>query len=478
MNLHFRLKRFVILSLALLSICVLTSCNEEEKQIDNVIAIGYLNKDIYLLNSDNSSLLLEGYDLIQETIDEYMYFREDNLFGYINIRGKEVIEATYERAYLMKENKAVVVKDGKHLIINNEGKVLYTLPNNVTSTSYFSEGFLRVELNGKYGFLKYDEENDTFILPGEFAYDFALPFSNGYAVVGIETHETPVEGSVSITKIKYNYLRNDFILLFEDFNLDEAESFKNGLAKVGMFKEDVKVESVGTGNQYKPPKYYDMNVYNYIDLSGKYIIDEDTNKPLECHYGSSFENGIISTAIFKYYINDAIIDNLFKVYTFYKADGTKIYESCFEQTPHENINIFWPTNLMPLGPNHVFGVGKQSISWTINLAIDEEIDFTPLTIKVDPTSSWVSELAGEYYKPNSYIESTAKYPYHLSDIYIPKFSTDTRPLMIAQISFQENGKYGLLQFNYDHEHEDNVTDIVSLYSVYYIIPPIYDRIVL
>lgn len=478
MKFYFNLKRFVILSLALLLTGILTSCKEERKQIDNVIAIGYLNDDIYLLSSDNNSLLLEGYDLIQESIDEYMYFRQDGLYGYINIKGKEVISATYEKAYLMKENKAVVVQDGKHLIIDNNGKILYTLPNNVTSTSYFSENFLRIESDGKYGFLKYDEETNTFILPGEFPYDFALPFKEGYAVVGVEKHETPVEGSISTTKIKYNYLRKDFILLFEDYIYDEAESFSNGLAKVGIFTEDVKVESVGTGNQYKPPKYYDMNVYYYIDLSGKYLIDQSTEKPLECHYGSTYENGVLSTAILKYYINDAIIDNLFKDYTFYQGDGKRIYESCFAQTPHENVNIFWPTNLMPLGPNHVFAVGKQSISWTINLAIDTDVDFTVLPIEIDSTKEWVSELAGEYYKPTSYIEATAKYPYHLSDIYIPKFSTDTRPIMIAQVSFQENGKYGILQFNYDYESEDNVTDIASLYSVYYIIAPIYDRIVL
>ena len=478
MKLNFNLKRLVILSLALLSLGVITSCKEERKQIDNVIAIGYLNDDIYLLSSDNNSLLLEGYDLIQESIDEYMYFRKDNLYGYINVKGKEVIAPTYERAYLMKENKAVVVKDGKHLIINNEGEVLYTLPNNITSNSYFSENYLKIELNGKFGFLKYDEETNEFILPGEFAYDFALPFSEGYAVVGIEEHNTPVEGAVSTTSIKYNYLRNDYILLFEEYSFDEAESFSNGLAKVGIFTNDVRVESVGTGNQSKPPKYYDMNVYYYIDLSGKFLIDQSTNAPLECHYGSSFENGVISTAIIKYYINDAIIDNLFKDYTFYNGNGEKLYESCFEQTAHENINIFWPTNLMPLGPNHVFGVGKQSVSWTIMLAIEDDLNFTSLAITVDPQAQWVSNLAGEYYKPNSYIEATSKYPYHLSDIYIPKYSNDTRPLMVAQISFQENGKYGLLQFNYDYESEEQVTDIASLYSLYYIVPPIYDRIVL
>lgn len=478
MKLNFNLKRLFILSLALLSICILTSCEEERAQIDNVVAIGYLNGDIYLLSSENNSLLLEGYDLIQESVDEYMYFREDNLYGYINIRGKEVIEAKYERAYPMKENKAVVVSDGKHHIIDNNGKVLFTLPTNIVSTSYFSDNYLRVELDGKYGFLKYDESTNEFILPSEFVYDYALPFSEGYAVVGIETHETPVEGSVSTTTVKYNYLRNDFILLFENFDLDEAESFNNGFAKVGKFTKDVKVESVGTGNQYKPPKYYDMNVYYYIDLSGKYLIDKTTNLPLECHYGSNVDNGVISTAKFKYYINDSIIDNLFKDYTFYKDDGSIIYNSNWAQTPHENINIFWPTNLMPLGYNHIFGVGKQSISWTIYVGIENEVDFSALSITIDQTADWVKELAGEYYKPTSYIEATAKYPYHLSDIVIPKHSTDQRPLMVAQVSFQENGKYGLLQFNYDKESEEQTTDIMNLYSVYYIVPPIFDRIVL
>ncbi len=471
-------KKFVILSLIAICIFGLTSCKKERSEIDNVVAIGYINNDIYLINSENDSLLLEGYDLIQESIDEYMYFRKDGLFGYINIKGKEIIAPTYERAYPMKENKAVVVSEGKHQIINNEGKVLYTLPNNVISTSYFSENFLKVEMNGKFGFLEYIEETNTFILPGEFAYDYALPFSEGYAVVGKETVVESPEVSLPTTSVKYNFLRHDNILLFEEYLFDEADSFTNGLAKVGKFTEGVKVESVGTGLQYKPPKYYDMNVYYYIDANGKYLIDYATNKPLECHYGSRCENGIISTAIFRYYINDSIIDNLFKDYTFYQNDGTRIYESCFAQTPHENINIFWPTNLMPVGPNHVFACGKQSVSWTINLAIENDVEFTSLSITTDPEQQWVKDLANEYYKPTSFIEATVKYPYHIGNISTPKYSTDQRPLMVAQVSFQENGKYGILQLNYDELIAEESRKIADAYSVYYIIPPIYDRIIL
>lgn len=465
--------------LLLISLVGVSSCQEKNKGIDNLIAIGYQKDDIYLINSDNNSLLLEGVDLIQEDISEYMYIRKNGLYGFINNKGEEIIKPIYEKAFPMNENKALVKLEGKTLIINNLGEVLYTLPVNVTSTSYFSCNRLVLEKNGKFAYLEYIPESNEFILPGEFIYDYALPFSEGFGVVGIETDQTAVEGAPKESDVKYNFLGLDNILLFEDFIYDYAESFTNGLAKVGTFTKDVSVPSSGTGNQVRPPKYYDMMVYSYIYPNGNYLINKTTNEVLTCHYGSIPCDGIIVTAITKYYINNDIEDNLFKYYTFYTTEGAVAYESCFTYTSHENINIFWPTNLVKLGDNHIFAYGKQSVSWNLALAIETELDFKGIQFVIDQNASWISELANEYYVKNSFIENTVKYPYHISDIKRPEFIENPLPLAVVQVSFNDNGKYGILKFNYNEQVIiDNPNNVVNAYSVSYLVPPIYDRIVI
>ena len=68
-------------------------------------------------------------------------------------------------------------------------------------------------------------------------------------------------------------------------------------------------------------------------------------------------------------------------------------------------------------------------------------------------------------------------PFYVSDIFRSAYAKDTRPLMITQISFNNNSKYGIIQFNYDEELAKEAEETTDAYSAYYIIPPIYDRIV-
>lgn len=471
-------KKLLICCLLLLSLITLSSCKEEEKTLNDVIAIGYIGNDIYLINSHNDSLLLEGFDLIQENIDEFMYFRKDGKYGYIDITGKEIIAPTYDKAYAIKEKKAVVVKDEIHYIIDSTGKELYKLPTNVTSNSYFSCNRLVVEKDGKFAYLIYNEDTGTFTLPGEFTYDYALPFSEGYAVVGQETIVETEAGAPGEVSVKYNYLGLDNILLFEEYLYDEATPFSSGIAKVGLFKKDVKVEAIGTtGNANTYPRYYDLMVYNFIYPTGKFVIDQETLLPLEVHYGEVASDGIINTALMKHYVNDTIEVNLFKKYTFYTPNGEKAYDSCFQYTSTSSINVFWPTNLVELGGNHIFACGKQSISWSFQVAIENELQFMPLYITIN-NETWIEELAHEYYTNTLYIENVLRYPYHIGNIKRPEYSQDTRPIVVAQVNFNDNGKYGIMQFDYDSTKYEQTYSYEGAYSVYYLIAPIYDRIVI
>ena len=468
--------KFIIIMLFFICSLTLFSC-KEIKTIDNVIAIGYLDNEIYLINSNNDSLLLEGYDLIQENVDNYMYVRKDNKYGYIDIHGKEIIEPTYDKAFAMKEDKAVVRIDGKYLIINSKGETLYTLPKNILSNSYFSNDKLLVEKNGNFGFLTYNAENNTFSLPGEFPFDYASAYSEGFAAVGMKFEEES-ENGITTSSIKYNYLNTNNILLFPEYKFDEAYPFANGYAKVGVFTKGVEVPGVDYDpSNYLPSHYHDMMVYRYLKTNGNYIIDQTTNEPLECHYGSNPSDGVLTTAIMKYFNVSGLGSNLFKSYSFYTVDGKKIYESCFTYSHLSNINVFWPTNMVSYGPNHFFAFGKQSISWSLLIPVEGNLDFNKLPITVNIEEKWVETLSEEYFLSKEMIVLHSQNPFYVTDIIRPSNSTDIRPIMTVQISFNDNAKYGIIQFNFDEDLAEQYEDTTKGYSAYYIIPPIYDRIV-
>lgn len=468
--------KFIIIALSFICLFTLTSC-KEVKTIDNVIAIGYLNNDIYLINSENDSLLLDNYDLIQENVDDFMYVRKDNKFGYINIHGKEIIKPAYDKAFAMKENKAVVFVDGKYLIINNKGETLFTLPKNIISNSYFSDNKLLIEKDGMFNFLTYDSETDSFILPGDFPYNYANAYSEGFAVVGIKFEETS-ENGITTSSIKYNYLSTNNMLLFPEYKFDEADPFTNGHAKVGIFTKNVEVPGVDYDpSKYLPSHYYDMMVYRYLKTNGNYIINQATNEPLECHYGNTPSDGVLTTAIMKYFNMDGLESNLFKSYSFYTVDGRELYESCFIYSPFSNINVFWPTNMVSYGPNHFFAFGKQSVSWSLLIPVEGNLDFTRLPITVSVEEKWVETLSEEYFLSKEMVKLHSENPFYVTDIIKPSKSTDTRPIMAVQISFNDNSKYGIIQFNYDKDLAEQYDDATKGYSAYYLIPPVYDRIV-
>lgn len=473
-----KLSIIVILCLSLFTI---TSCKEERPTINNVIAIGYIGDDIYLINSDNDSLLLEGYDLIQETIDDYMYFRKDGKYGFIDIMGKEIIEAKYDNAYAMKENKAVVVIDGIHHIIDNLGNIIFTLPANVTSSSYFSQNRLVITKDNKYDFLTYNEVNSSFTLPSEFKYDYALPYSEGYSVVGLESAVITEPGAPTSVSVKYNYLGLNNILLFEEYKFDEAEPFDQGFAKVGIFTKDVQITGHNTTNSQNYTRYFDLVVYKYLKTDGTYFTDKNHNV-LEFHYGSKLSDGIFNTAKLTFLYTDLFEVNLYKKYTFYTLDGFVAYENGFRGAGTSNVNVFWPTNLISLGDCHVFAYGKQSISWNIAIANEEVDGFKSIYPTIDVKADWVSDLATTYHTTNMYIANVLRYPYHISDLKIPEYSNDKRPILVTQLSFNDNGKYGIIQINYDqaaYEASDkNAQNIDIYYSASYIVAPIYDRIVI
>lgn len=207
---------------ALIIILGITGCREESTIVD-AIAIATDETGTFLINAKQEKLYIKYDDIISEFSD-IIIVRHQNQYGYINNEGKTLLKPTYQMAYPFSENKAVVVINNQYHIIDVSGTILYTLENGTTSNSYFSEGMLVVEQNGKFGYL-----NDKFELVIECTFDSAAPFFEGQAAVG----------KLLLGEMRYSYIdkKGEYKLTgttLQTFKYYSASYFNNGFAKVSL----------------------------------------------------------------------------------------------------------------------------------------------------------------------------------------------------------------------------------------------------
>lgn len=217
-------------------------------------------------------------------------------YGYINIKGEEVIPCSYTNADDFSNGVARVI-DGKVKYIDVNGSVVssQSTPSKRTENIVSSNGFAIKEINGKFGFAN---ANGKIVIPCK--YDGAKPFRNGYAAV--EQYEyingSPVmsvefdphwgvidESGKVIIPFKYNFYydaENDIPLFSEGmaivqdkteqfgfFNKDGrkitpckytvAKPFSNGVAYVEY--------QIKLGKQGNKVKYATLK--GYVDVNGK-----------------------------------------------------------------------------------------------------------------------------------------------------------------------------------------------------------------
>jgi|GEM_PF-3213308 len=93
-------------------------------------------------------------------------------YGFIDIKGREVIPLKYQMVSRFKNGLAYVREDNKYGYINTKGKTV--IPFVYESASSFNEGLAAVRLNGKWGFI--NQENEM-VIPAQ--YDEVYNFKNG-----------------------------------------------------------------------------------------------------------------------------------------------------------------------------------------------------------------------------------------------------------------------------------------------------------
>ncbi len=251
-----RILTFIVI-LLLLNLCtLLSSCKNDD--FKDAYAIVYIGKTPYLYNAKGEMKSLEKYETISTVFDDLMvisrYINQKSKYGYINRDGEEVIKPQYDIAYPFSEGKAVVKKGDEYKIINEKNKVLYTLPNGISSYAMFAEGFLKIETENGFSFINSDYQKCP--------YDFyqVRDYSEGKALVTKKENGTT----------SFAYLDEDFNILLENElrNINYADSFYDGLAIV---------------------RDKDTNLYSYIHHDGSFLYDENGN--YEFKDARNFKNG-------------------------------------------------------------------------------------------------------------------------------------------------------------------------------------------
>jgi len=105
---------------------------------------------------------------------------KDGMYGFIDTNGRPITAYKYTFVHDFKNGFAIVETNGRFTLINKKGKELSPLK--YSTVRYFNEGLARVGLNGKYGYIDSNGKEAISLI-----YSFATDFdSDGYADVELD----------------------------------------------------------------------------------------------------------------------------------------------------------------------------------------------------------------------------------------------------------------------------------------------------
>ena len=186
-------------------------------------------------------------------------------FGYVNLRGKEIIPFKYDHAEDFSDGFANVTLNNKKIFINQEGQEFESIGD-------MSDDLRTVMTNKKYGFA---DITGQVVIPVQ--YNAAGKFSDGLAPVLMTTNNPPL---ASITS--YGFIDKTGTVVIP-FQYDAANYFSEGLAAVAQ-----KGKGFGfidkTGQVVIPLKYDEvfpfsdglakvwLKKWGYIDKTGNVVV--------------------------------------------------------------------------------------------------------------------------------------------------------------------------------------------------------------
>lgn len=243
-----------------------------------------LSGKVEFINRNGETIVKTRYtDSLEQFSEGLLAICLDEKWGFIDSRGNEVAELQFEDAEYFSEGKAPVILNGKLCYINTSGEI-------ITQTDFgtgpfglglhkakYSEGFAVVKVDSKYAYI-----DNTQKLAFGTVFDWAFPFSNGYAIIKKEKEKNSFEG----------ILKTDGSLLIEPVEFVGLRYPAEGL--IPFVKEE-------------------LGKWGYIDYDQNIIIPPQFGKA----YG--FENGQAIVSIKEYHLW-AIIDSNGKILKKLKCD--------------------------------------------------------------------------------------------------------------------------------------------------------------
>lgn len=322
------------------------------------------------MDSDGSFLTKVEYDEISAFHKGMADVRKDGKWGVINRAGTYVVEPIYDQVNILSDKievisngekkildlgggskyttsdydsylypyesikgASVVIKNGKQVVIDSNGKPVFHV--DFDKISEFENGIARIELNGKMGYLGKDGE---YVIPP--VYDGAQKNSdNSYqtsldGLYGIILEDGTVIKPMSSSPIEfsnnYGIIRVDGKNTYIDKTgkrisselFDDAYAFSDGMARVQMNSKYSYINASGKRMSKEYIDAYDFSEgyacvkdgqdYRYIDKNGNYVFGEDA----KFTWAKSFQNGL------------AAVDN--KKWGYINTDGKLVIEFQFD----------------------------------------------------------------------------------------------------------------------------------------------------
>ncbi len=517
-------KLFIFFVIALLTIMI-TSCKKNnEPYLDDAIAIVYQNNVPYLINANKQTYSLSKYDEISDEFAKYIIVKKNNLYGVIENTGKEIIEPIYNKVYPIREEKCVVIKDGNYFIIDTTGKTLYTFTDNIFSVSSFYQNNLVITDGLKYGFLVYNDTDNTFT-PTELAFDYASHYQNDYAIVAkreeIPIYDVDEKGNPTSTiidvkyldNLKYNYLDLNHELLFNDFDFDFADFFYDGWARVGNESSDITCTIINTNGIKVGSKNISGVKYKYVNTKGQFLNynfsytyserQYEVKGEISVPYASNFSSGYAviagyacqqgSTAYLKEYI---IIDTLGHADYLTAIKNVTGFSYGNDKAHSISPGQYWIGDIVKIDESIIFrtGITCNGTSWQIcysrkdyterpyeNNFYDVKWDIIKKETSEDNTikeivPDWIYKFNDQYLDgaSSTYIaENAAKKPYELDDL---KYS-DNYLGFLTKARINYSNKFGLITITSSSVLDDTSNREVILITASYLLDPIYDKII-
>lgn len=229
--------------------------------------------------------LIYDHDIEYDFVNDFMLVSRNNLWGYVDRNGTEVILPTFEEAMNFSENMAAVKQDGKWGYINQQGE--FVIAPIFEEAMEFSNTMAAVKKDGKWGYIN---QQGVILIP--LCYEKADSFLEHIAMA------------------KHNrkwgciHLSGKVILPFE---YDEIDFLKNSILKIEQNKKvgivhiiDTKsipiipciyeyIDSIGFLDEKQKIVIVKQNgLYGGVDRNGKEIIPCIYNDMYFCPYDDVF----------------------------------------------------------------------------------------------------------------------------------------------------------------------------------------------